>query len=110
MSQPTNMSWTESNINTSLCNSTNLSNFVLMVTTFRYIHHISVKRGLVSVFHARMIVLTYNRPKSLTRLLNSLERSDYSFSRNNPHWRLILEIRVDGGGGREVTFEDRPVS
>ena len=43
----------------------------------------------------RIIVLTYNRPVSLLRLLTSLENSDYSFSRNNPNWRLILEIRID---------------
>ena len=50
-----------------------------------------------SLYH-RIIVLTYDRPDSLYRLLKSLENSDYSFGRNNPNWNIILEIRVDGGG------------
>ena len=49
--------------------------------------------------YPRIIVLTYNRPGSLYRLLKSLENSDYSFGHNNPTWDIILEIRVDGGGG-----------
>ena len=52
----------------------------------------------------RIIVLTYNRPHSLLRLLKSIENSDYTFHHNNPHWRLILEIRIDGGGGDLVTL------
>ena len=67
----------------SVCSGTNLTNFVLRVNTFR------------------IIVLTYNRPTSLFRLLKSLQNSDYSFAHNNPGWRLILEIRIDGGGGAE---------
>ena len=59
------------------------ADFVLFVTTFR------------------IIVLTWNRPKSLQRLLNSLENSDYGFSKNNPNWDLVLEIRIDGGGEEE---------
>ena len=38
------------------------------------------------------------------RLLKSLEVADYGFEKNNPHWRLILEIRIDVGGGEKVTF------
>ena len=55
-----------------------------------------------SVETFRIIVLTYNRPHSLLRLLKSIENSDYTFHHNNPRWRLILEIRIDGGGGAEV--------
>ena len=49
--------------------------------------------------------MTYNRPRSLSRLLDSLEAADYSFSHNNPGWRIILEIRIDGGGGTEVRYQ-----
>ena len=49
----------------------------------------------------RIVILAWNRPCSLQRLLSSLERSDYSFVRNNPGWDLLVEIRVDGGGGEE---------
>ena len=49
----------------------------------------------------RIVILAWNRPRSLQRLLSSLERSDYSFVRNNPGWDLLVEIRVDGGGGEE---------
>ena len=42
---------------------------------------------------ARIIVLTYNRPRSLLRLLRSLEAAHYTFPTNNPGWQLILEIR-----------------
>ena len=64
-------------------NSTFPSDLVLFVTTFR------------------IIVLTWNRPRSLQRLLDSIENSDYNFTRNNPNWNLVLEIRVDGGGGED---------
>ena len=46
-------------------------------------------------------MLTYNRPRSLHRLLTSLEKSHYNFTENNPNWNIVLEIRVDGGGGEE---------
>ena len=72
-----------------------------MVNTFR-LSEFAKKSEEFDEF-CRIIVLTYNRPVSLLRLLTSLENSDYNFSRNNPNWRLILEIRIDGGGGREVT-------
>ena len=49
--------------------------------------------------------MTYNRPRSLSRLLKSLEMADYNFSHNNPEWRIILEIRIDGGGGRDVRYQ-----
>jgi hypothetical protein len=49
----------------------------------------------------RIIVLTWNRPSSLTRLLTSLEESDYHFLENNQNWRIELEIHRDGGGGDE---------
>ena len=70
------------------CEETNLADFVSTVKTFR------------------IIVLTYNRPHSLLRLLNSLENSDYTFHHNNPRWRLLLEIRIDGGGGAEVKLTE----
>ena len=50
---------------------------------------------------SRIIVLTYNRPRSLHRLLRSLEAAHYTFPTNNPAWDIILEIRVDGGGGQQ---------
>ena len=46
-------------------------------------------------------MLSYQRPDSLLRLLNSLEQSEYNFVEGNPNWQLLLEIRVDGGGGSE---------
>lgn len=49
----------------------------------------------------RIIVLTWNRPSSLKRLLTSLEDSDYYFHDNNQNWRIELEIHRDGGGGDE---------
>ena len=45
----------------------------------------------------RIIVLTFNRPFSLQRLLTSLEASDYKTN----SWELLLEIHIDGGGGVE---------
>ena len=50
----------------------------------------------------RIIVLTYNRPMYLFRLLRSIEEADYNFQRNNPHWNLILEIRIDVGSHKLV--------
>ena len=50
----------------------------------------------------RIIVLTYNRPLYLFRLLRSIEEADYNFQRNNPHWNLILEIRIDVGSHKLV--------
>ena len=49
----------------------------------------------------RVVILAWNRPNSLLRLIRSLERSDYSFQDNNPYWDIMVEIRVDGGGGTE---------
>ena len=57
------------------------SNFALCVLTFR------------------IIVLTWNRPASLLRLLTSLDNSDYHFKDGNQHWSIELEIHRDGGGG-----------
>ena len=55
------------------------------------------------------------RPSSLQRLLQSLDRTDFTFSKNNPQWQVLdysqgtqilpfflkveLELHVDGGGG-----------
>lgn len=36
----------------------------------------------------------------MLRLLNSLDAASYSFH-NNPGWDLVLEVRVDGGGGEQ---------
>ena len=49
----------------------------------------------------RVVILAWNRPSSLRRLLASLDRSDYNFKRNNPGWNLIVEVKIDGGGGKE---------
>ena len=50
-------------------------------------------------------MLSYQRPDSLQRLLNSLEQSEYNFVEGNPNWQLLLEIRVDGGwGGSDLVF------
>ena len=84
-----------------ICNSTNLPSFVLMINTFRW-GHSALCWIIGDSVSLRIIVLTYNRSRSLHRLLKSLENSDYNFTHNNPSWRLILEIRVDGGGGEEV--------
>ena len=43
-------------------------------------------------------MIPFHRPDSLLRLLNSLEKSEYNFVEENPNWKLLLEIRVDGGG------------
>ena len=60
-------------------NQTCLANFVLCVTSLR------------------IIVLTWNRPSSVRRLLTSLENSSYT----SHSWNIVLEIHVDGGGGLE---------
>ena len=95
-------------LSSSMCNSTNLPNFILMVNTFRLEAKISefccalaCKANCKILKCFRIIVLTYKRPRSLLRLLKSLENSHYNFSENNPRWRLILEIRIDGGGGED---------
>ena len=49
----------------------------------------------------RIIVLTWNRPSSLNRLLISVEDSDYYFLDKNQNWKIELEIHRDGGGGDE---------
>ena len=54
--------------------------------------------AMITVF--RIIVLTYNRPYSVSRLLKSINEADYDFE-ENPNWRLILEIRIDVGGGQD---------
>ena len=41
------------------------------------------------------------RPKSLERLLASIEATDFGFAEDNPGWEILLEVRVDGGGGEE---------
>ena len=39
--------------------------------------------------------------------MNSLEQADYDFEKNNPNWNIILEIRIDVGGGKKVSFEEK---
>ena len=51
-----------------------------------------------NIVSVRIVVLTYNRPVSLHRLLRSLETADYTFPLAPP-WRRVLEVRVDGGVG-----------
>ena len=48
----------------------------------------------------RIIVLTWNRPASLYRLLQSLEAAEYYYE-ESPDWVVELEIHRDGGGGEE---------
>ena len=54
-----------------------------------------------SIVTFRIVILAWNRPSSLLRLLRSLETSDYTFVKNNPFWDILVEIRVDGGGALE---------
>ena len=54
---------------------------------------------LYTTYTYRIVVLTYNRPLSLLRLLKSLQSSHYNYH-NHPSWKLILEIHIDGGGGQ----------
>ena len=44
-----------------------------------------------------IFIFSWKRPDSLRRLLESLEHSDYHFVEGNPNWKILLEIRVDGG-------------
>lgn len=44
-----------------------------------------------------IVVVTYNRPNALSRLLNSIESADY-----NGRTDIPLVISVDGGGGKEI--------
>ena len=53
---------------------------------------------MVTVF--RIIVLTYNRPYSVHRLLKSINEAEYDFE-EIPKWKLILEIRIDAEGGQD---------
>ena len=39
-------------------------------------------------------------------MLKSLEEADYDFKKNNPNWNIILEIRIDVGGGKKVAFKN----
>ena len=41
------------------------------------------------------------------RLLKSLEEADYDFEKNNPNWNIFLEIRIDVGSGKKVSFEEK---
>ena len=41
------------------------------------------------------------------RLLKSLEEADYDFEKNNPNWNIVLEIRIDVGSGKKVSFEEK---
>ena len=50
----------------------------------------------------KLILILYD----IFRLLKSLEEADYDFKKNNPNWNIILEIRIDVGGGEKVAFED----
>ena len=54
-----------------------------------------------SILTFRVIILAWNRPHSLLRLIRSLERSDYTFQGNNPGWDIMVQVRLDGGGGAE---------
>ena len=47
------------------------------------------------------MILAWNRPSSLSRLLRSLEKADYTFKENNFKWKIQVEIRIDGEGGKK---------
>ena len=79
-----------------MCNATNLPHFVLMVNTFRWVEN-ECEVCAQCPDCARIIVLTYNRPRSLLRLLRSLEAAHYTFPTNDPGWQLVLEIRWGRG-------------
>ena len=32
------------------------------------------------------------------------QTADYSFTKNNPNWDLVLDIKIDIGGGEEVNI------
>ena len=64
-----------------------------------YCHLSKPSSCVLNSFYSRIIVLTFNRPRSLARLLRSLEAAHYDFPQNNPSWKIRLEIRIDGGGG-----------
>ena len=49
----------------------------------------------------RVVILAWNRPSSLSRLLCSLEKADYTFKENNFKWKIQVEIRIDGEGGKK---------
>ena len=49
----------------------------------------------------RIIVLAHNRPRSLLRLLKSLEATNFNFTENNPEWKIVLDIHIDAGGGEQ---------
>ena len=57
--------------------------------------------NISSILSFRVIILAWNRPHSLLRLISSLERSDYTFQGNNPGWDIKVQLRLDGGGGAE---------
>ena len=74
------------------CHCFNLNNFVTMNTS-----SICSDNFVLCIQTLRIIILTFNRPQSLHRVLTSLELANYR--RNSQPWELLLEIHVDGGGG-----------
>ena len=52
----------------------------------------------------RIIILTFNRPQSLKRLLTSIDSTDYAYGKNS--WNLHLEIHIDGGGDLNADVVD----
>ena len=56
------------------------SNWVLCVTTFR------------------LVILAWNRPHSLARLLDSVTATHWDWPAS-PDWDIVIDFQVDGGGG-----------
>ena len=40
----------------------------------------------------------------MRQIIFCLQTADYSFTKNNPNWDLVLDIRIDVGGGEEVNI------
>ena len=71
------------------------ANILLYVTTV-LLQSVRLHQTVLNITccQVRIVVLAWNRPTSLTRLLTSLQQADYTFTRNNPGWQLMLEIRL----------------
>ena len=57
-------------------------NWVLCVTTFR------------------LVILAWNRPHSLARLLDSVTATHWDWPAS-PDWDIVIDFQVDGGGGEQ---------
>ena len=46
----------------------------------------------------RLVILTWNRPHSLARLLDSVTATHWNWPAS-PDWDIVIDFQVDGGGG-----------